>query len=222
MNGKPRYRFLLCDLDDTLYPSSSGVMQAMGHLIARYMVERVGISPEDVAGLKRQYYLGYGSTMRGLILHYGVDPEEYLAFVHDLPLAQYIQSNPGLDAMLASIPLRKVVFTNADREHAQRVLDILDVRHHFERIIDIRDFGLRSKPDLSAYHHILDTLNARAEECIMVEDAAHNLAPAKALGMLTVLIEDGSSAPDSSGNEVHIRIQDILQLAQIIRPWLTG
>jgi putative hydrolase of the HAD superfamily len=197
-------------------------MQAVGQLIVRYMVERVGISPENVEPLKHQYYQGYGSTMRGLILHYGIDPEDYLAFVHDLPLEQYIQPNPDLDAMLASIPLRKVIFTNADREHAERVLAILDVRHQFERIIDVRDFGLRSKPDLSAYRHILDTLSARPDECILVEDAIHNLAPAKAMGMLTVLIEGGSLPADSSQQEFHIRIEDILQLRDIVRPWLAG
>jgi putative hydrolase of the HAD superfamily len=222
VSGKQRFRFLLCDLDNTLYPSRSGVMQMVGQLIARYMVERVGISPENVEPLKHQYYQGYGSTMRGLIMHHGIDPEDYLAFVHDLPLEQYIQPNPDLDAMLASIPLRKVIFTNADREHAERVLAILDVRHHFERIIDVRDFGLHSKPDRIAYSHILDTLSARPDECILVEDAVHNLAPAKAMGMLTVLVEDGSLPPDSSQQEFHIRIEDILQLAEIIRPWLTG
>lgn len=215
-----KLRFLVCDLDNTLYPPDSGVMGAVGQRMVRYIIQRVGVSPEDADQLKRRYYQEYGTTMRGLVLHYGIDPEDYLAFVHDLPLEQFIQPNPDLDTMLDSIPLRKVVFTNSDREHAERVLAVLGIRHRFERIIDIRDFNLLSKPHPSAYLRILDILNAHANECILVEDAADNLPPAKALGMLTVLV--GGSTPTSqlAQDGADIRIPDILDLAQAIHPWL--
>jgi putative hydrolase of the HAD superfamily len=220
VNDNPRFRFLVCDLDNTLYSPDSGVMPAMGQLIDRYMVERVGIPPEDVEGLKRLYYQQYGATMRGLILHHGIDPEDYLAFIHDLPLEQYIQPDPDLGAMLTGIPLRKAVFTNADREHAVRVLDTLGVRHHFEWIIDVHDFGLRSKPHPSAYLRILEVLAARADECILVEDASRNLAPAKAMGMLTVLVGGGSPPANALAEEADVCIPDILHLAEAIRPWV--
>ena len=222
MTGKPRFRFLLCDLDDTLYPASAGVMPAVGRLIIRYMVERVGIPPDETQTLRRRYYQQYGTSMRGLILEYDIDPEDYLAFVHDLPLESYIQPNPALGTMLSGIPLRKAVFTNASREHAERVLAILGVGQRFERIIDVRDFGFKSKPHPSAYRSILEILEARPVECIMVEDAAHNLAPAKALGMTAVLV-DGSSSPTACPtNEVDLCIGDILHLADAIRPLLTS
>lgn len=216
----PRFRFLLCDLDNTLYPPDSGVMLAVGQRMVHYMVERVGVPPDDAKRLSRHYYQQYGTTMRGLILHHRIDPEDYLAFVHDLPLEQYIQPNPGLDAMLANIPLRKAVFTNADREHARRVLNVLGVRHHFEWIIGVHEFGFNSKPHRSAYLRILDILDTHAEECIIVEDAAGNLVPAKAMGMLTVLVGNGSLSPESPPGEADIYIPDILCLAEAIRPWV--
>jgi putative hydrolase of the HAD superfamily len=222
VTGKPRFRFLLCDLDNTLYPPNSGVMQAVGRLIVRYISEHLDIPPDDAEGLKRQYYRQYGTTMRGLILHHRIDPEDYLGFVHNLPLKQYIQPDPDLDAMLARIPLRKAVSTNADRQHAERVLDVLGVRHHFERIIDVRDFGFNSKPHQSAYYRILEILDARAEECILVDDAIHNLAPAQAMGMGTVLVGAGSPPAESSQDGADICIADILDLADAIRPWLTS
>jgi putative hydrolase of the HAD superfamily len=220
MKDKPGFRFLLCDLDNTLYPADSGLMQAVGQRMVRYMIERVAVPPQDADRLKRQYYEQYGTTMRGLILHYGIDPEDYLAFVHDLPLKQYIQPNPGLGAMLGRLPLCKAVFTNADREHAERVLNVLGVRHHFERIIDVRDFGLLSKPHMNAYRRILEILDAQADECIIVEDMTQNLAPAKAMGMLTVLVADGSLPNESSWNGADVCIADILDLAEAIRPWI--
>jgi putative hydrolase of the HAD superfamily len=218
----PGYRFLLCDLDNTLYPPDSGVMPAVGRRMLRYIVERVDLPPDEAEQLKLQYFHEYGTTMRGLILHHGIDPEDYLAFVHDVPLEGYIGPNPDLDTMLAGIPLRKAVFTNADREHAIRVLDLLGVRHHFERIADVRDFGFNSKPHPSAYQCTLDVLDARPDECMMVDDSAENLAPAKALGMLTVLVGDVPpfSAPSQDGTDVHIT--DILGLAAAIRPWMRG
>jgi putative hydrolase of the HAD superfamily len=220
VSGKPRFRFLICDLDDTLYPPDSGVMRAVGRRIMRYMVERAGIPADEAERLKRRYYRQYGTTMRGLILNQGVAPDDYLAFVHDLSLERYLGPNPDLDAMLATIPLRKAVFTNADREHAQRVLDVLGVGHHFERIFDVRDFSFSGKPHHSAYRRVLEILGARSEACILVDDAAHNLAPAKAMGMLTVLVGDSLPPAEPAGDEADIRIADILHLADAIRPWL--
>jgi len=216
----PRLRFLLCDLDNTLYPPDSGVMPAVGQRMIRYLVERVDLPPDEAEHLKLQYYRRYGTTMRGLILHHGIDPEDYLAFVHDVPLEGYIQPNPDLNTMLTGIHLRKAVFTNADREHAIRVLDLLGVRHHFERIVDVRDFGFNSKPHQSAYQCILDILDARPDECAMVDDSADNLAPAKALGMLTVLVGIESSPETVSRDGADMHIPNILDLADAIRPWV--
>ncbi len=218
MSSTPRYRFLVCDLDDTLYPTSAGIMPAVGRLINRYMIERVGIPPDEAKVLRRLYFNQYGTTMRGLIVNYGIDPEDYLTFVHDLPLEEYIRPNPALDAMLGGIPLRKVVFTNASREHANRVMGILGVGRHFERIVDVRDFSYYSKPNPEAYQSILDILGARPAECIMVEDALRNLAPARALGMTVVLVDGGAPPLGCASGDVDLCIGDILGLAEAIRP----
>lgn len=214
------FRYLLCDLDNTLYPASSGVMGVVGKRITHYMAERLGIPGESVDQTKRQYYQQYGTTMRGLILHYGIDPEDYLRFVHDLPVDEYIQPDPALDAMLDSIPLRKAVFTNANHEHAWRVLGALGVRHHFEWIIDVHDFGFLSKPHPSAYQRILEILDGRADECIMVEDVAPNLTPAKAMGMATVLVKEDRSSDECCPDGVDACIASILELAGALEPWL--
>ena len=218
----PRLRFLLCDLDNTLYPPDAGVLPAVGRRIVRYIVDRLDVSPDEAEQLKARYYRQYGTTMRGLILHHGIVPEDYLAFVHDVPLEEFIQPNPHLDSMLAKIPLRKAVFTNADKEHARRVLDVLGVGHHFEWIVDVSAFGFNSKPHPSAYQRILDVLNARPDECIMVDDSAENLAPARVLGMLAVLVGDALPINASSGDGCDVYIADILHLADAIRPWIWG
>jgi putative hydrolase of the HAD superfamily len=180
------------------------------------------VPPQDAEQLKLEYYQQYGTSMRGLILHHGIDPEDYLVFVHDVALERFIGPNPALNTMLAGIPLRKVVFTNADGEHARRVLDLLGVPHHFERIVDVRDSGFNCKPHPSTYRRILDILDARPDECVMVDDSVDNLVPAKAMGMLTVHVGNEASleAPSRDGADVHIT--DILGLAVAIQPWILG
>jgi putative hydrolase of the HAD superfamily len=188
---------ILFDLDDTLYPRRVGIMEQIRILILRYLRVQLHLSPEEAEALRQHYLQTYGTTMRGLQIDYHIDPDEYLRYVHDVPLHEYLQPNPDLDAALTSIPQAKIVFTNASREHAERVLNLLGIRRHFSRIVDVRDMDYESKPQPAAYRRTCDLLDVRPGECLLVEDSVRNLHPAKALGMVTVLVgEDGSSASD--------------------------
>ncbi|MGD2206828.1 MAG: pyrimidine 5'-nucleotidase [Anaerolineae bacterium] len=202
-------RMILFDLDETLYPRDVGILEQIRHLIVRYIRERFDLSAEEADALRRHYFHTYGTTMRGLQVNHQIDPDEFLHYVHNIPLHQYLQSNPGLDGVLMSIPHEKVIFTNASREHAERVLDLLGIRHHFTRIVDVRDVGYESKPQPAAYRRICQQLDIRPEECLLVEDNARNLHPAKALGMTTVLVRDGCHHSDDSVDYVIHRIEDI-------------
>ena len=212
-------RTILFDLDDTLYPRQAGIMEQIRALMLRYLQTRFNLSPKEADALRRQYFLTYGTTMRGLQINHHVDPNEFLDFVHDIPLQEFLQPNAELGQVLDAIPLQKVIFTNASREHAERVLDLLGVRHQFSEIIDVRDMDFESKPQPVAYRRICEILNVRPEECLLVEDNVRNLRPAKALGMTTVLIQDGSGDADESVDYVIHRVEDIAQvLAEIAHP----
>jgi putative hydrolase of the HAD superfamily len=183
-------RYILFDLDETLYPTRSGLMARIGQLMGRYMEERLGMPPAEVPSLRRHYYHTYGTTMRGLQIHHDIDPEDYLAYVHDLPLEDYIGPNDALDGVLAEIAMEKVVFTNASKEHARRVLKVLGIERHFNRVIDVRSTGYIGKPDPEAYRQALEILGAEGYECLLVDDNVRNLEPAKKLGMITVLVSN--------------------------------
>jgi len=183
------FTHILFDLDETLYPRRAGLMQEIGVRILRYLVERMGLSPEEAEARKAHYFLKYGTSLQGLMAEETVDAEDYLVFVHDIDLRRYIGHDPELAAMLRRIPLAKAVFTNATTEHARRVLDVLGVADQFPTIIDIRAMDYVSKPDPRAYRRILDLVGAAAEACIVVEDNPRNLLPAKALGMKTILVD---------------------------------
>jgi putative hydrolase of the HAD superfamily len=203
-------RILLFDLDDTLYPEHTGVMEQVRLLMLRYLQERFHLSLEEANALRRHYFQTYGTTLRGLQIHHQIDPEKYLHHVHNIPLHEFLRPNPELDGVLGSLPQQKVIFTNASREHAERVLALLGVRQHFGRIIDVRDLNYESKPEPSAYQRICELLDARPEECLIVEDIIRNLRPAKALGMTTVLVGDCTIVADNDGADYIIpRIEEI-------------
>ena len=209
-------RYVLFDLDETLYPRHAGVMQQISVLMNRYIVERLGLTEEGAHALRRRYWEQYGTTLAGLRVNYHIDEREFLAYVHNLPVEDYLIPNGELDATLSRIPLEKVVFTNASREHAQRVLDVLGIASHFTRIFDITDLDYICKPNPQAYRRLIELLNVRAEECILVEDMARNLTPAKALGMRTVLV-DGEM-----DTGVDFAIHNVVEIGDLVQKLLAA
>ena len=193
MNNNSHIECILFDLDDTLYPREAGVMDVLRDRIQHYMVHKVKLPPDDISLKRHHFYQKYGTALRGLVEEHSIDPEDFLAFVHDLNPADFFGASPPLDNMLTLIPLRKVVFTNSDSSHSERVLNTLRVRHHFEQIIDIRAINYKSKPDPIAYQQALRLVGLTGPQCIMVEDSPRNLIPAKDLGMTTILV-GGQSA----------------------------
>jgi putative hydrolase of the HAD superfamily len=207
-------QFALLDLDDTLYASQCGLWAAIGERIDRYMVERLGMTAGTTMAQRKHYLETYGTTLNGLRREYAVDADDFLRFVHDVPLPRYLSANSALDAMLTRLPLTKVIFTNADAAHAQRVLDCLGIARHFEHIIDIHALAFINKPDVRAYERALALLGARPDQCVFVDDAARNLQPAHQLGLLTVLVRPEASAPLPEG--VDYQIEAIMGLEGVL------
>jgi putative hydrolase of the HAD superfamily len=198
-------KYLIFDLDETLYPRDAGLMQEIGARINRYLIDHLQLTEDDAKLLRLRYFQQYGTALRGLMVERSeADPEDYLQFVHDISLTKYIGPQPALAAMLRSIELPKVIFTNATIEHAQKVLAILGISDCFSRLIDIRAVEYISKPDRRAYEKMLTLIDAQPGECILVEDSARNLLPAKALGLKTILVDS------SECDEVDYCVKDIL------------
>ncbi|HMK07684.1 MAG TPA: pyrimidine 5'-nucleotidase [Anaerolineales bacterium] len=190
-----RFATLLLDLDDTLYPASSGLWEAIGDRINRFMVEHVGIEPERAPGLRRFYFEHYGTSLNGLIRNHGIDPYAYLRFVHDLPLADYLAPDPQLRFMIENLAIAPVIFTNADTAHARRVLTVLGISDLIDQVIDIIALDWINKPEVAAYRRALELCHQPdPRQCLVVDDQLRNLAPASDLGMGTVLVGRLTSA----------------------------
>jgi len=203
---------LLLDVDDTLYPPGRGVVQRVDALINRYLVERVGIDPAQVDGIRRRLWSDYGTTLHGLMHSRGIDPDDYLRFVHAIDLDDLLVADPTLAAMLGRIPLLKVAVSNGSAAHARGVLDRLGVRPLFFRIYGLERLGFVPKPYVQAYQMVLADLHALGRDCILVEDRAVNLRAARQLGMRTVHVADGGPpAP-----EADVSIASVLQLERAL------
>ncbi|KAG5603623.1 hypothetical protein H5410_025115 [Solanum commersonii] len=131
-----KYECLLFDLDDTLYPLSIGLAVDVTKNIEDFMVEKLGIEQSKIVELGNLLYKNYGTTMAGLrAIGYNFDYDEYHSFVHGGLPYDKLRSDPILRSLLLSLPIRKVIFTNADEVHALKVLNKLGLEDCFEGII---------------------------------------------------------------------------------------
>lgn len=183
---QPRYAFF--DLDDTIYAKSAGVMDIVRRRMSSYMALRLRMDEETIRKLRARYWRQHGSTMRGLILEFGIDPDDYLSYVHDFSAAGLLSVNEQLGGILTALPWHRVILTSATLEHAQQVLAALGVRDCFERIFDIRTTGYVGKPHPAAYQHLLAAHRITAQDCVAIDDSLPNLRTAGELGMITVLV----------------------------------
>lgn len=205
-------KLLLFDLDDTLYPATLGVVARIDRRINEYLAARLSIPAADVDGMRRRFWRDHGTTLRGLMERYHVDPDDYLAYVHDLDLSDLLGPDSRLGEMLDRLPQRKAVFTNASRRHARNVLDLLGITDRFEAVLGLEDHRYVPKPFPEAYQGVLARLGASGRDCVFVEDSLKNLAPARTLGMRTVWV----AGPKREPGEVDHVIATVHELESVL------
>ena len=196
----------LFDLDNTLYPAESGFM---GEIVVRMtdFVEKVtGLPREEAFKLQKTYLAEHGLTLKGMMLNHGVDPAEFHAIFHDMSLEALAHDAPLL-AALERLPGRRLIFTNADEVHAERVLAHLGLAHLFDDVFHIGSAGYEPKPSPEAFTRIGAAHGIDPTVTAFFEDAERNLAPAADLGMTTVLV--GAHAAASTATFVHHRTETL-------------
>ena len=179
------------DLDNCLYPASANLFELIDIRMGEYIQRLLGVDAVEARRIQKGYFRDHGTTLSGLMAAHGVAPRDFLDFVHDIDLAR-ITADPALVAAMDRLPGRKFVFTNGDETYARRVLDRLGLANAFDGLHDIHAMDYLPKPNPPSYaamceRHGIDPLRA-----LFAEDMARNLKPAKALGMVTVWVDNGS------------------------------
>lgn len=195
------------DLDNTLYPSACELLALCDERMTDFVARETGLSREESRRLQHLYHDEHGTTLAGLMAHHGVDPHAFLDEVHDIPLDR-LTADPALDAALARLPGRRLVFTNGSEKHAANVLDALGIAARFEEVFALDTMeGFIPKPSPAAFANLVGRHAVRPASAAFFEDMERNLEPAAALGMTTVLV--GSKAASSGANFVHHRAPEL-------------
>lgn len=175
------------DLDNTLYPASCRLFDQIDVRMGEFVARLLGVGYAEAKTRQKDLFYKYGTTLRGLMIEHGVNPDGFLDYVHDIDHAP-VPANPGLDAALHSLPGRKLIFTNGTVAHAEKVLARLGVTHHFGDIFDIVHSDFVPKPEMEPYRRFVAQTGINPETAAMFEDIARNLEAPHALGMTTVLV----------------------------------
>ena len=203
------------DLDNTLYPASSSLFPQIDARMGLYIQRLLGVDPIEAHRIQKELFHSHGMTLPGLMALHDVDPHEFLAHVHDVDI-EVLRPHPELGDLIARLPGRKFVFTNADRPYAEKVLQRLGLTHAFDALHDIHDLGYVPKPQQGAYALMCRAHGIDATRALFVEDMARNLVPAKAIGMTTVWIDNGSEqGPGAARDHIDYTIPELA-------PWLAG
>ena len=199
----------LFDLDNTLYPPSAGLFAHIDVKMGAFIQRLLNVDSVEARRIQKDFFHEHGTTLRGLMNEHAVEPAHFLDDVHDIDMSA-LEADTRLVAAMARLPGRKLVFTNADTAYAARVLERLGLADAFEAIHCIHGMDYRPKPDPIAYHALIARHRIDPTRALFVEDMARNLAPAKALGMTTVWVNNGSEhGAHGAGNYIDIEIDDV-------------
>ena len=213
----------LFDLDNTLYRADCGIFAQIEGRMTDYVARFAGLPHDAARALQKSLYRAHGTTLNGLMRLHGANPDDYLAYVHDIDLS-VLSPDPELNAALTRLPGRRYIFTNGCRHHALRIMERIGMTHLFQDIWDIRSIGFTPKPEAAAYDAVVAAAGLEPQRTAMFDDLAHNLVAARALGMTTVWLDTGSEfsqggpeAGESSLHHVSHRTHDLPQFLSDIR-----
>lgn len=178
------------DLDNTLYPRECNLFAQIDLLISHYMVDVTGLPYGEARALQKSYYRDHGTTLHGLMLHYGVDPDHFLNTVHAIDYSG-VPAHPALAETLAALPGRKFILTNGDVGHARHVLERVGGGDVFTDIFDIRAMKYTPKPLPEAYAEFFAAHGIDAGRAAMFDDLEKNLVVPHETGMVTVQVVAG-------------------------------
>jgi len=185
------------DLDNCLYPASAGLFDLIDQRMTAYIERLLDCGTAEATRVQKVHFHEHGTTLAGLMKEHAIDPHDFLADVHDVPLER-IDANPRLARALAALPGRKLIFTNGDAPYARRVLERIGIGSHFEGLHDIHANTYRPKPDPHGYALLCERFGIDPAHALLADDMIQNLRPAKALGMTTVWVDNGSERGNHS------------------------
>ena len=205
------FHTIFFDLDNTIYPKSSGLMDAIRDRIILYMQDRLGLEMPEILALRHYSLQKYGTTVIGLKERFDIDEFEFMDYVHDINLADHLSKNIDLRNLITAYRQRKYIFTNADMNHVNRILKFLDLEDLFDGIIDIHAMMPNLKPRREAFDKALEIARLSTwDGCAFLDDYPANIEQARNLGIYSILIDERSQHQDD------LKITSLFELPKLI------
>ena len=180
-------RTWIFDLDNTLYPPVADLFGLIDDRMGAYIAELLACDPIEARRVQKEYFLAHGTTLAGLMQDHGVDPHHFLDFVHDIPLDRIAPDMAVIDR-IASLPGRRIVFTNGSAPYAEKVLEARGLSGLFEAVYGVEHADYAPKPRAEAFEKVFGKAGIRRDRAAMFEDDPRNLAVPHAMGLRTVLV----------------------------------
>lgn len=207
-----RSKVWIFDLDDTLHNASAHIFPVMNRTMTEYIMTHLSMDEKSAHQLRQHYWRIYGATLKGLMRHHCTSPHHFLEETHKLlDLPDMVLEVKRLRHMLKSLSGRKLVFTNAPKSYALRVLEILGISDCFELLFSVESAKFHAKPSVRGFQMLLKTIKVNASDCIMLEDNLPALMTAKRLGMRTIWVSKKLQKP----NYVDYRLSEVLALTHL-------
>ena len=175
------------DLDNTLYPHRINLFAQIDRNMTAFVADMLGMEPAEAKVLQKKYYYEHGTTLKGLMLHHGADPNAFLEAAHAIDYS-LVPANPDLGEALKALPGRKFILTNGTVAHAEDTARALGILDHFDDIFDIVAADYVPKPAGETYDKVMALHRIDTSRAAMFEDLPRNLLVPHALGMKTVLM----------------------------------
>lgn len=208
-----RAKSWIFDLDNTLHDATPHIFPHINRAMTAYLQTHLGLDENAAGELRRHYWTRYGATLIGLMRHHGTDPQHFLRETHRFEnLERMVIREPLLRQVLARLPGRKFVFSNAPVHYSNAVLNALGVADLFSGVFSIEHTRYRPKPDCYGFLRLARSRHLRPRRCIMVEDTLDNLRTAKRLGMRTVWVTRAGRVPGF----VDVAIRDVGKLPRAL------
>ena len=209
---KDKIQNWIFDLDNTLYSAESGIFQQVHVLMGEYVSKKLKLDINKAKEIQKKYFIKHGTTLRGLMDNHNVDPDDFLKEVHKLDYS-IVGPNIKLNEELIKLNGKKIIYTNANLEHANNVLSRLNLENMFDEIFDIKLANYIPKPEIQPYKEIIEKYNLKPNQTAMFDDIAKNLVPAKKCGFTSIWIDIGeenvSDNIESSKNYLDFKTNDL-------------
>jgi putative hydrolase of the HAD superfamily len=185
----PSRRVWIFDLDNTLHDARPRIFPAMHSQMHDFLKKEFGLDDEGASRMRQGFWQRYGTTLRGLMRHHGMDPRRFLAETHVFPeLADMVVHENAVRHALARLGGTKLVFSNAPRHYVEEVLRCIGLRRYFKAVYTIEDARYRGKPDAHGFHYLMRRHDLDPHRCAFIDDSLDNLRAAHRLGMSTVWV----------------------------------